>query len=69
MSRRDEAAHCEDDFFGVRMFWSSYHLERSSAILTDIGFEIVDVSSTAGGWDDEAESAKEDHPLILARKP
>ncbi len=68
LSRRDEEAHTEDDFFGVTMFWSSFELSKSSQMLRDVGFEVVEVSSTAGGWADEDEAAKEDHPLVLARR-
>lgn len=68
LSRRDEEAYTEDDFFGVTMFWSNFELSKSSQMLREVGFEVVEVSSTAGGWADEDESAKEDHPLVLVRR-
>ena len=68
LSRRNEEAHTEDDFFEVTMFWSSYELSESRRMLKEVGFEVVEVGSTNGGWADEDEAAKEEHPLVLARK-
>ena len=67
LSRRDEPAYTEDDFFGVTMYWSNYGLERSLMTLEKVGFDVFEVGSTAGGWEDEMEAAREDHPLVLAR--
>ena len=67
LSVRDEPAYTEDDFFGVTMFWSNYGLERGLRMLRDVGFEVIEVGSTSGGWEDEVESAREEHPLVLAR--
>ena len=68
LSRRDEPAYTEADFFDETMFWSNYGLERSLRTLQEVGFEVIEVGSTTGGWVDEAESGREEHPLVLARK-
>ena len=67
LSQRDEPAYTEDDFFGVTMFWSNYGLERSLDTLQDVGFEVIEVGSISAGWEDEAEAAREEHPLVLTR--
>ena len=68
LSQRDEPAYTEDDFFGVTMFWSNYGLERSLNTLRDVGFEVIEVGPISAGWEDEAEAAREEHPLVLVRK-
>ena len=64
LSYRDEAAHAEEDFFGVRKYCSNYELAKALEMLV----EVVEVSPTAGGWEDELEVGKEGHPLVLARR-
>ena len=68
LSHRNEAAYTEEDFFGVTMYWSNYGLAENLETLSEVGFEVLEVSSTSGGWADEAEAEEEDHPLVLARK-
>ena len=68
LSHRSDDAYTEDDFFGVTMYWSNYGLSESLETLSEVGFEILEVSSTSAGWADEVEAAKEDHPLVLARR-
>ena len=68
LSHRNEDAYTEEDFFGVTMFWSNYGLAENLETLSEVGFEVLEVSSTSGGWADEVEAEEEDHPLVLARK-
>ena len=68
LSRQDEPAYTEDDFFGETMYWSNYALPRSLATLEGVGFEVIEVGSTAAGWEDEVEAEREEHPLVLLRK-
>ncbi len=68
LSRQDDPAYTEDDFFGETMYWSNYALPRSLATLEKVGFDVVEVGSTAAGWKDEVEASREEHPLVLVRK-
>ena len=68
LSHRNEAAYTEEDFFGVTMFWSNYGLAENLETLSEVGFEVLEVSSTTGGWADEVEAEEENHPLVLVRK-
>ena len=68
LSHRNENAYTEEDFFGVTMYWSNYGLAENLEMLSEVGFEVLEVSSTSGGWADEVEAEAEDHPLVLARK-
>ena len=68
LSHRSDEAYTEDDFFGVTMYWSNYGLSESLETLSEVGFEILKVSSISAGWADEVEAAKEDHPLVLTRR-
>lgn len=68
LSRQDDPAYTEDDFLGETMFWSNYALPRSLTTLEKVGFEVVEVGSTAAGWQVEDEAAREEHPLVLVRK-
>ncbi len=67
LSDRNEEAHVEDDFFGVRMFWSNFGLEGYLGMLREVGFEVLDVGVAGGGWGDWVEAEEERHPLVLAR--
>ena len=68
LSRQDDPAYTEDDFFGKTMYWSNYALPRSLETLEKVGFEVLEVRSTAAGWKDEVEAEREEHPLVLVRK-
>ncbi len=52
----------------MTMFWSNYGLAEYLETLSEVGFEVLEVSSTTGGWADEVEADEEDHPLVFARK-
>ena len=58
----------EDDFFGARMFWSSFTLEGYLGMLREVGFEVLDVGVAGGGWGNWLEAEEERHPLVLARR-
>ena len=50
----------EENFHGVRMYWSHYGLERNRHMIKECGFEIlIDEIDTSGG---------EKHQVILVRK-
>ena len=68
LSHRNQDAYTEEDFFGVTMYWSNYGLAENLEMLSEVGFEVLEVSSTSGGWADEVEAEDEDHPLVLAWK-
>ena len=67
LSRQDDPAYTEDDFFGETMYWSNYALPWSLTTLEKVGFEVLKVGSTAAGWKDEVEAEREEHPLVLVR--
>jgi cyclopropane fatty-acyl-phospholipid synthase-like methyltransferase len=62
-----EAAYTEDDFFGVTMYWSNYGLDDYQAILTEIGFKLLETTSIGHGYTTEKPAPSEYHPLILAQ--
>ncbi|MBI3942356.1 MAG: class I SAM-dependent methyltransferase [Chloroflexi bacterium] len=62
-----EAAYTEDDFFGATMYWSNYGLEDYKAILTEIGFNLLDTTFTGHGYTAEKQIPAEHHPLIFAQ--
>ena len=62
LSHNSESGYTEDDFFGTTMYWSNYGLSEYMESLAEAGFEVVEMSSTAVGDD-------ENHPLVLARRP
>lgn len=60
-----EAAYTEDDFFAVTMYWSNYGLEDYRALLTQIGFTLLETTVIGHGY--TAETRTEQHPLIFAQ--
>lgn len=62
-----EAAYTEDDFFGVTMYWSNYGLEDYKAILTEIGFKLLETNFIGHGYTAEEQAPPEHHPLIFAQ--
>ncbi|MDE2767447.1 MAG: class I SAM-dependent methyltransferase [Chloroflexota bacterium] len=68
LSHHSEAGYTEDGFFGVTMYWSNYALGEYVETLADLGFEVLETSSTARGYDETTDGTTEDHPLVLARK-
>lgn len=68
LSHDSEQGYTEDDFFGVTMYWSNYDLSEYLDTLAGLGFEVLETSSTAHGYDETTQETTEDHPLVLARK-
>lgn len=50
----------ENDFHGVRMYWSHYGLERNREIVQEAGFEVI--------FDEIDKSGGERHQVILSKK-
>ena len=68
LSSDPESSYTEEDFFGVRMYWSNLELDKYHALLKEIGFEILDASVIGHGYGEDAETPEEHHPLVFARK-
>lgn len=68
LSQFNEQGYTEDDFFGVTMYWSNYSLEEYRKILSEAGFVLLEVNAMGSGYDEAAQCADENHPLILAQK-
>jgi len=62
-----EAAYTEDDFFDVTMYWSNYGLDDYRAILTQIGFKLLETAVIGHGYTEEKQTPAEHHPLIFAQ--
>jgi SAM-dependent methyltransferase len=65
----NEDPYTEDDFFGVRMYWSNYGLVEYKQILLEIGFCLLEGSQLGHGFKEGVKSDQEVHPLILGQKP
>ena len=68
LSSDPESAYTEEDFFGVTMYWSNFGLQDYHAILTEMGFELLDTSVIGHGFGEDANTPEESHPLVFARK-
>ena len=69
LSIRNEPAYTtEDDFFGVRMYWSNYSLEEYKEILDRLGFDVLQVTTVGHGYNETHQSPEEHHPLVIAQK-
>jgi len=62
-----EAPYTEDDFFGVTMYWSNYGLDDYKAILTEIGFKLLETTAIGHGYTTGKRARSEHHPLIFAQ--
>ena len=62
-----EAAYTEDDFFGVTMYWSNYGLDDYQAILTEIGFKLLETTAVGHSYSVATQAPPEHHPLIFAQ--
>ena len=69
LSYCNEEGYTEEDFFGATMYWSNYSLEEYLEILNEVGFVLLEVGSTADGYEELPQDEIEDHALVLARKP
>ncbi|MCZ6615553.1 MAG: methyltransferase domain-containing protein, partial [Chloroflexi bacterium] len=68
LSRLSEEAYTEDDFFGVRMYWSNYGLEDYKVILARVGFSLLETTVVGHGYTEAHQAPHEHHPLVLAQK-
>lgn len=68
LSSDPESAYTEEDFFGVKMYWSNLELGKYHALLKEMGFELLDASVIGHGFGKGAPAADESHPLVFARK-
>jgi len=64
-----EAAYTEEDFFGVRMYWSNWGSEDYQRMARDAGLGILRAGALGHGYADGARRKVELHPLLFARKP
>jgi cyclopropane fatty-acyl-phospholipid synthase-like methyltransferase len=67
VSRVAEAAYTEDDFCGVTMYWSNYGLADYKALLTEIGFNLLDSTVANHGYTEAQQAPTEYHPVVFAR--
>ena len=63
-----EDAYTEDDFFGVRMYWSNWSREDYERMLLKLGFELLEARTLGHGYDATEKRRLESHPLLFARK-
>ena len=68
LTRFNEGAYTEDDFFGVTMYWSNHDLEDYKEILTRVGFSLLETSVIGHGYTEAQQAPHENHPLVLAQK-
>jgi len=66
MASEDETSYTEDDFFGVRMYWSNYGLDTYCRLLPSLGFQLLETTIITNGYTEEQGGATEQHPLIFA---
>ncbi|HXX47120.1 MAG TPA: class I SAM-dependent methyltransferase [Myxococcota bacterium] len=69
VARIREDAYTEDDFFGVRMYWSNWSREDYEAMLAGLGFELLGSRTVGHGYSGTEPRRPEAHPLLFARKP
>ena len=67
LPRYDEETYL-DEFFGSTMYWSSYAEEDYTSHLTEIGFDILEMSIAGSGFDESVGAEPESHPVVLAQK-
>jgi len=68
LSEFAEEPYTEDDFFGVRMYWSCLGWSDYEDLLRSSGFEVLRVRSVGHGYGRTYQGRDERHPLVLARK-
>lgn len=65
VTRYAEAPYTEEDFFGVKMYWSNYGFDDYKRMLMGLGFRLLDTTVIGHGYGQDAPA--EDHPLIFAQ--
>ena len=68
LSMDNDAPYTEDDFFGVRMYWSNLSLEEYRKALQKTGFNIITIEMLGHGYKSSESVKPESHPIILAQK-
>jgi SAM-dependent methyltransferase len=68
VSLSNEAPYIEEDFFGTQMYWSNFSESEYQALLTQIGFNLLEIKSVGHGYG-PVQEREESHPLILAQRP
>ena len=63
-----EAPYTEDDFFGVRMYWSSLSWPEYERLLGNAGFAIQGGKIIGHGYGRKHKGRDERHPMVLARR-
>jgi cyclopropane fatty-acyl-phospholipid synthase-like methyltransferase len=69
VSIENEDPYTEDDFFGVRMYWSNYGLAEYKRMLSEIGFSVLEGTQLGHGYKEGVKSEQEVHPLMFSQKP
>jgi len=67
LTHEAEQAYTEDDFFGVRMYWSNYGLDDYQSMLKKCGFKLMASKVIGHGYNEECQAPLESHPLIFAQ--
>lgn len=68
LSSDPESSYTEDDFFGVRMYWSNLELQAYYRLLEEIGFILLETTVAGHGYGDHIDGDEEQHPLVFAKK-
>jgi SAM-dependent methyltransferase len=68
LSFRNEDAYTQDNFFGVRMYWSNWGIDHYRQMLAEIGFALLEESRLEHGYKDGVKTEPEAHPLICTQK-
>ncbi len=68
VSRFREDAYTEDDFFGVRMYWSNWGRDDYQRMLGELGFELLEKRTLGHSYSDGEPRRPESHPLLFAQK-
>ncbi|MFI5315906.1 MAG: methyltransferase domain-containing protein, partial [Myxococcota bacterium] len=68
VARFREDAYTEDDFFGVRMYWSNWSRDDYQQMLVQLGFELLEAQTLGHGYHSHEPPRLEAHPLLFARK-
>ncbi len=66
---QSHAGYTEPDFFGAPMYWSHFDAEWYSALLRDLGFELLASGVLGHGGRDAQDRPQEHHPLLFAQRP
>ena len=68
LSSEPESSYTEDDFFGVRMYWSNLGLQGYLELLEGMGFLMLDSTVIGHGYGEDAAAEPEQHPLVFVQK-